>query len=166
MHRNISNIVSPTDINTAAVIEYAVVHLKVKTVILCGHSLCDGCAGVLNETRMGGLLDIWYTPMKAVKLAHADQLNAISDSKERVVRLAELNVEAGVKVLLANRAIQEAIRDRDLKVKGLMFDIGTGRLRDLSIGNTMASADQPEGTVRGKHAMLVFRGTNAAMKVK
>ncbi|KAJ2906479.1 Carbonic anhydrase [Zalerion maritima] len=164
VHRNIANIVSPTDINTSAVIEYAVAHLKVKHVVLAGHTSCGGAAAALGDSRVGGVLDTWLTPLKAIKAAHGEELSSISDAKERATRIAELNVDAGVKILLANHVIQEAIQDRGLKVKGVIFDIGSGRLRDLGVGNT-GDAGAPEGTVRGKHAMLVFRGTNAAMKV-
>lgn len=166
VHRNIANIVSPTDINTSAVIEYAVVHLKVKHVALCGHTSCGGAAAALGDSRVGGVLDTWLTPLKAVRAAHADELNAIVDAKAKSTRIAELNVEAGVKVLLANMNIQEAIKERGLQVHGLIFDIASGRIKDLGFGTKGVLSDAvPEGTVRGKHAMLVFRGGNAAMKV-
>ncbi|KLU89256.1 carbonic anhydrase Nce103 [Magnaporthiopsis poae ATCC 64411] len=45
VHRNIANIISPTDINTSAVIEYAVMHLKVKHVVLPSRSSLTGCQG-------------------------------------------------------------------------------------------------------------------------
>jgi carbonic anhydrase len=167
VHRNIANIVSPTDINTSAVIDFAVTFLKVQHVILCGHSSCGGAAAALSDNRLGGVLDTWLTPMKVLRNAHTDELNAIKDSAARGVRLAEFNVEAGVQVLLANAAIQEAIKDRGLKVHGCLFDIGSGRLRDLGFGNAGKGANGVNGfsgqeVVRGNHGMLVFRGTNGA----
>lgn len=168
MHRNIANIISPTDINTSAVIEYAVAHLKVKHVVLCGHSSCGGAAAALADSRVGGVLDTWLTPLKAVRYAHADELAAISDDAARAVRVAELNVEAGVKVLMANFTIQEAIRDRGLEVHGCLFEIGSGRIRDLGFGNARAKvngkrAPGPDEVIRGKHATLVFRSSGASM---
>ncbi|KAI1654822.1 carbonic anhydrase [Daldinia decipiens] len=163
VHRNIANIISPTDINTAAVIEYAVVHLKVKHVVLCGHSSCGGAAASLSDNRVGGVLDIWLTPLKAVRNAHKEELDSIADDKKRAVRVAELNVEAGVNVLMANASIQDAIAERGLQVHGTFFDIGTGRIRDLGIGTGKGGHYGPSGVngdsdiVRGKHAMLVFR---------
>ncbi|XXG95673.1 hypothetical protein Hte_001942 [Hypoxylon texense] len=168
-HRNIANIVSPTDINTSAVIEYAVVHVKVKHVVLCGHSSCGGAAAALSDGRVGGVLDTWLTPLKAVRNAHQEELAALGE-KARGVRIAELNVEAGIKVLMANANIQDAIAERGLEVHGVFFDIGTGRVRDLGLGT--GKGGQKKGAngvngdvdvVRGKHAMLVFRnGTDGA----
>ncbi len=168
VHRNIANIVSPTDINTAAVIEYAVTHLKVKHVVVCGHSACGGAAASLSDARVGGVLDTWLIPLRALRNAHSEELNAIEDDKRRAERLAELNVEAGVAVLLANAAVLDAIDQRGLQIHGTFFDIGTGRIRDLGIGNagakggTRDSASDSGGVVRGRHAQLVFRGDGAA----
>ncbi|KAL1867291.1 hypothetical protein Daus18300_006410 [Diaporthe australafricana] len=168
VHRNIANIISATDINTSAVIEYAVAHLKVKHVVLCGHTACGGAAAALSDSRVGGVLDTWLTPLKAVRYAHADELAGIRDDKERAMRIAELNVEAGVKVLMANFTVQDAIRDRGLEVHGCIFDIACGKIRDLGFGNTKAKVNGhrspgPDEIIRGNHATLVFRSGGASM---
>lgn len=59
--------------------------------------------------RVGGVLDTWLTPLKAIRNANKDELMAIRDEKARAIRIAELNVEAGVKVLLANITIHEYV---------------------------------------------------------
>lgn len=168
VHRNVANIISPTDVNTAAVIEFAVAHLKVRHVVVCGHTSCGGAAAALRDSRLGGVLDTWLTPLKALRQQNHEQLDAIRDDKERVVRMAELNVEQGVKTLMANVTVTEHIRDRGLEVHGCLFDIATGRIRDLGFG-TKGGSGAVTGAdgeiVRGRHAMLVFRGGNAAMKV-
>lgn len=169
VHRNIANIISPTDINTSAVIEYAVAHLKVKHVVLCGHTACGGAVAALGEGRVGGVLDTWLTPLKAVKMAHAEELGAIKDDAARAVRIAELNVEAGVRVLMANGVVQDAIRERGLEVHGCLFDIGCGKIRDLGFGTRAKGrglGGAGEEVVRGRHAQLVFRGGNASMSVR
>ncbi|KAK4109764.1 carbonic anhydrase-like protein [Canariomyces notabilis] len=163
VHRNIANIISPTDINTSAVIEYAVAHLKVKHVVLCGHTCCGGAIAALASGRVGGVLDTWLTPLKAVRQAHAAELAAIKDDAARAVRMAELNIEAGVKVLMANAVIDEAVRERGLEVHGCLFDIASGRIRDLGFG-TKPPGEQD--VVRGRHAQLVFRGRGASMSAR
>jgi carbonic anhydrase len=167
VHRNIANIISPTDINTSAVVEFAVAHLKVKHVVLCGHTSCGGAGAALSDSRVGGVLDTWLTPLKAVRFANAEELNAIKDDKARMVRIAELNVEAGVKVLMANFTIQDAIQERGLEVHGCLFDIASGRIKDLGFGTKKGGwAGGADDVVRGKHAQLVFRGGNASMAVR
>jgi len=131
-HRNIANIISATDINTAAVVEYAVVHLKVEHVILCGHIGCGGVAGALSGGKIGGVLDTWLMPLKALAARSAAALEGLSD-KEKAVKLVELNVAEGVATLKSNFAVIEAIRDRELKVHGLVYDVGSGHLRELSL---------------------------------
>ncbi|KAK0641108.1 carbonic anhydrase [Cercophora newfieldiana] len=166
VHRNIANIISPTDINTSAVIEYAVVHLKVKHVVLCGHTACGGAVASLGDSRVGGVLDTWLTPLKAVRAAHREELDGIKDDAARAVRIAELNVDAGVKVLLANFTITEAIQDRGLQVHGVIFDIASGRIKDLGLGTKGGNWSGGEDVVRGKHAQIVFRGGKGEMAVK
>lgn len=168
VHRNIANIIAPTDINTSAVIEYAVAHLKVKHVVLCGHTSCGGAAAALGDSRVGGVLDTWLMPLKAVRNAHKDELDAIKDEKARAVRIAELNVKAGVEILMTNLTIQAAVKERDLQVHGTLFDLATGRIKDLGFG-TKGEANGGSGSgdiVRGKHAQLVFRGGNASMAMR
>lgn len=138
VHRNIANIVSPTDINSQAVIEYAVAHLKVKHIVLCGHTCCGGAGAALGESKVGGVLDTWIAPLKQIAKRNKAELQKIGDDKQRAVRLAELNVTAGVENLLSNYVVEEAIRTRGLLVHGCIYDIASGRLRDLGVGNAQA----------------------------
>lgn len=109
--------------------------------MLCGHSACGGAAAALSGSRVGGVLDSWLTPINAVCHAHAEELASVQDHKGRMARMAELNVEAGVSVLMANLTVQEAIRDRGLEVHGCFFDLGSGKVRDLGFGNSKAKAN-------------------------
>lgn len=169
VHRNIANIIAPTDINTSAVIEYAVAHLKVKHVVLCGHTSCGGAAAALGDSRVGGVLDTWLAPLRAVRYANKEVLDAIKDERARGTKIAELNVEAGVNVLMANVTVREAIEERGLQVHGCLFEIGCGRIRDLGLGTKGKGGlglDGQEDVVRGRHAQIVFRGGRGEMSVK
>jgi len=168
VHRNIANIVSPTDVNLLAVVEYAVVHLKVKHIVLCGHTCCGGAGAALSDARIGGILDTWLTPLKSVRKQNEQELKGISDDAKRAVRLAELNVEWGVHTLLSSIVVEEAVNERDLKVHGVLYDIACGKIKDLGVGNagSRSKAEADGEVVRGKHAMLVFGGDGASMAVR
>ncbi|KAE8451556.1 hypothetical protein EG329_003629 [Mollisiaceae sp. DMI_Dod_QoI] len=172
VHRNIANIISPTDINSTAVIEYAVVHLKVSHIVLCGHSSCGGAGAALGDSRVGGVIDTWITPLRALRKAHDEELQAIKDSGRRAVRLAELNVQAGVQTLLSNFVVEEAIKDRGLKVHGVVYDIACGKVRDLKCGNSAGlqgltgGNEEDADIIKGNHGMLIFGGDGAQMAIR
>src|SRR5262245_7233724 len=42
VHRNVANIVAFNDINVAAIIEYALVYLRIPDIVVCGHTKCGG----------------------------------------------------------------------------------------------------------------------------
>ena len=53
VHRNVSNIVNPIDLNVASVIQYAIINLKVKHIIVCGHYGCGGIKAAMEEEGIG-----------------------------------------------------------------------------------------------------------------
>lgn len=173
VHRNVANIISPTDINSQAVIEYAVVHLKVSHIVVCGHSACGGCGAALSETRVGGVIDAWIAPLKALRKANAEELGAITDDKKRAIKLAEINVKSGVDALLSTYFIEEAVRERGLKVHGCVYDVACGRMTDLKCGNAgkngvagVKGEEEEKKVVKGNHGMLVFGGDGASISIR
>jgi carbonic anhydrase len=132
VHRNIANMVISIDLNSMSVINYAVDHLKVNHVVVCGHYGCGGVKAAMQSADLG-VLNPWLRNIRDVYRIHKDELNAIKDEDKRYDRLVELNVKEQCVNLIKTAAVQKANRDRDLKVHGWVFDIHTGQLIDLNI---------------------------------
>jgi carbonic anhydrase len=132
VHRNIANMVISIDLNSMSVINYAVDHLKVNHVVVCGHYGCGGVKAAMQSADLG-VLNPWLRNIRDVYRIHKDELNAIKDEIKRYDRLVELNVKEQCVNLIKTAAVQKANRNRDLKVHGWVFDIHTGQLIDLNI---------------------------------
>jgi carbonic anhydrase len=132
IHRNIANMVISIDLNVMSVLNYAISHLNVKHVIVCGHYECGGVKAALNSTDMG-ILNPWLRNIRDVYRLHKSELNNISDEGIRYNRLVELNVQEQCINLIKTAAVQKAFKERGLLVHGWVFDIHTGRLIDLKI---------------------------------
>lgn len=131
VHRNVANIVSPSDMNAQSVLEYAITHLGVAHVVVCGHYGCGGVAAALDGKSLG-LLDPWLRHVKDVHAQHVDELKGIDDLEARSRRLVELNVEAQCENVMKTAAYQRAQGSGEPpRVHGWVFDIGTGALIDL-----------------------------------
>lgn len=132
IHRNIANLVNNVDLNVMSVLNYAVRHLKVKHVVVCGHYMCGGVKAAMEPKDMG-ILNPWLRNIRDVYRIHQAELNAITDEDARYNRLVELNVQEQCVNLIKTAAIQEAYYERGLTVHGWVFDIHTGKLIDLKI---------------------------------
>jgi len=108
VHRNVANLVIHTDVNLLSVLEYAVVHLKVKHVIVCGHYGCGGVKAAMTNHDFKQVLNMWLRNIKDVYRLHTDELNNIGNEEERFDRLVELNVIEQVQHLAKTSIIQKA----------------------------------------------------------
>lgn len=132
VHRNIANMVSNLDLSSASVINYAVKHLEVKHVIVCGHYYCGGVKAAMDSVDLG-ILNPWLRNIRDVYRIHHDELDAIADEEEKYKRLVELNVQEQCVNVLKTAEVQLAARKRGLKVHGWVFDIHSGKIIDLKI---------------------------------
>ena len=132
VHRNIANMVISIDLNVMSVINYAVDHLKVNHVVICGHYACGGVKAAMQSADLG-ILNPWLRNIRDVYRLHKDELNAINDEEKKYDRLVELNVQEQCVNLIKTAAVQKAYRERGLKVHGWVFDVRTGKLIDLKI---------------------------------
>lgn len=132
IHRNIANMVISIDLNVMSVLNYAVRHLKVNHIIVCGHYACGGVKAAMQNADLG-ILNPWLRNIRDVYRLHKTELNSISDEEQRYDRLIELNVQEQCVNLIKTAAVQEAHKERGLLVHGWVFDVHTGKLIDLKI---------------------------------
>ena len=108
VHRNVANLVINTDVNLLSVLDYAVCHLKVKHVIVCGHYGCGGVKASTTKTDFNHILNMWLRNIKDVARIHREELEAIKDNDAMCDRLVELNVQEQVMNLAKTSIIQRA----------------------------------------------------------
>lgn len=132
VHRNIANMVPNTDLSAMSVINYAVSHLKVKHVVVCGHYFCGGVKAAMESADLG-ILNPWLRNIRDVYRLHQEELDAITDEEAKYKRLVELNVQEQCVNVLKTADVQTAFRDRGITVHGWVFDIHSGKLIDLNI---------------------------------
>lgn len=131
VHRNIANLVISIDMNVMSVINYAVRHLKVKHIIVCGHYNCGGVKAAMTPTDLG-ILNPWLRNIRDVYRLHEAELDAITNEHDKYNRLVELNVlEQCLNVIKTAVVQEEYIDDGYPRVHGWVFDLKTGLLKDL-----------------------------------
>ncbi|MEQ8369429.1 MAG: carbonic anhydrase [Alphaproteobacteria bacterium] len=131
VHRNIANVVHTADMNILSVLEYAVEHLKVQHVIVCGHYGCGGVEQAISDRR-GDLVDHWLQPLSMLYRKHRPVFDAMGDRRRLLDRLCEINVGMQVRRLAATPLVENAwARGQSLHLHGWIYAIHDGLLRDL-----------------------------------
>lgn len=133
VHRNIANLVVHTDLNAQSVIQYAVEHLRVKHVVVCGHYGCGGVLAAMKSADLG-VLNPWLREIRDVYRLHLDELEAIADPQARYRRLVELNVREQCLHVIKTAAVQQSwLEDQYPTVHGWVYDVANGQLIDLEL---------------------------------
>jgi carbonic anhydrase len=131
VHRNIANMVVHTDLNLLSVLEYAVVHLKVKHIIVCGHYGCGGVKAAMTSHNYG-IINKWLRNIKDVYRIHEDELNNLANEEERTNRLVELNVQEQVMNLAKTSIIQKAWKyDHVPHLHGWVYGLNDGIIKPI-----------------------------------
>ncbi len=131
VHRNVANVVAHSDLNALSVIQYAVDALKVRHVIVVGHSRCGGVTAALNNTRVG-VVDNWLRHVQDVRNAHHDFLQQVPE-EDRVDALVELNVLEQARNVCLSTVVEDAWhRGQSVVVHGWVYGLHNGLLEDLS----------------------------------
>lgn len=132
VHRNIANMVVHTDVNLLSVLDYAVTHLKVKHVIVCGHYGCGGVKAAMSNHDYKQVLNMWLRNIKDVYRIHRDELNGFSDEQKKFDRLVELNVQEQVMHLAKTSIIQRAWKnDQRPHLHGWVYGLKDGLIKPV-----------------------------------
>ncbi|PWT73908.1 MAG: carbonic anhydrase [Bacteroidetes bacterium] len=142
VHRNIANLVIHTDVNLLSVLEFAVEHLKVKHVIVCGHYGCGGIKAATTNHDFKQVLNMWLRNIKDVYRLYKEELDAIKDDEARVDRLTELNVREQVLHLAKTSIIQRAWQhDNRPELHGWVYGLKDGIIKPVFHMNVNAEID-------------------------
>jgi carbonic anhydrase len=137
--RNVANLVPPFDPDggrhgVSSAIEFAVFNLRVENIIVLGHRQCGGIRALLfpDESQAGGFVQKWMKiadPAKERALAFTP-----AGDPAALWRQTELeSIRTSIENLHSFPFVSEAMRDRDLTLLGLYFDLETGEMLELDL---------------------------------
>ncbi len=133
VHRNIANMVVNNDLNVLSVINYAVEHLNVKFIIVCGHYNCGGIKAAMQPKDLG-ILNPWLRNVRDVYRLHEKELDNIASPDERYNRLVEINVYEQCLNVIKTAEVQKSYYEKGYpRVAGWVYDLNEGILKDLNI---------------------------------
>ena len=141
VHRNIANVVVPTDLNCLSTIQYAVDQLKIEHLMVVGHYGCGGVLAALEDIRVG-LADNWIRHVKDVRDRHRELLAAVAPEWRHDV-LCELNVIEQVLNIAHTTVLQDAwARGQTVMLHGWCYGLKDGLIKNLHM-----TVDRNEGLV-------------------
>jgi carbonic anhydrase len=131
IHRNVANLVDESDLNLMAVLQFAVDALQVKHIIVCGHHGCGGISAALKGGTTGAV-DAWLAGARAVRDAHADEIDSLPSEEAKINRLVEVNVRDQAVKLAQTKTVRDAFaRGQELWIHGWVYDIRDGHIQPL-----------------------------------
>ena len=132
--RNAGNIVPPYGDalgGVSATIEYAVTALKVRHVILCGHSDCGAMRGVLYPEKVAAMPAVanWLRFAEPARRAALGSGGGASE-EQLLRRLIQENVIAQLENLHSHPPVAARLEDGSLQVHGWIYHIQTGAVEE------------------------------------
>jgi carbonic anhydrase len=133
--RNVANLVPPFVKDSSfhgisAAVEYAVLGLNVRDIIILGHSHCGGIHALISPHSAGEFLPAWLNIASGALLRVKIEEHASDDELARACEKEAILVSLGN--LLTFPWISERIAQGELAVHGWYFDLEQGRLEKWS----------------------------------
>lgn len=170
--RNIANITLNTDTNIKALLCYALLHLNIKHVVVCGHYYCGGVKAAMSiaeeGAELGEALETHLAPIVETYKANQTELAKIEDEHLRHQKLVELNVAQQVKNLRSLDFVQDMKSECEVTLPmfhGAVFDIGSGKLNLVSNPSDDEVTSHVKDSIANEIARLsVFASSNNPFK--
>lgn len=132
VHRNVANVVVPTDLNCLTTLQYAVDVLQVRHVLVVGHYGCGGVEAALLGRRVG-LADNWIRHIKDVNDRHYRRMFGVPEER-KLDALCELNTIEQVVNVAQTTVVQDAwARGQNLSLHGWVYGISDGLAHDMKM---------------------------------
>jgi carbonic anhydrase len=153
--RNAGNIAprhGETDAVTAA-IEYAVSALKVKDIVVKGHSDCGAMKGLLNPGALDALPDVrnWLRHSQEARRAF-DAMQIDPKSPQALETLNKLNIRLQLDNLRTHPKVRVALRAGTLNLHGWYYDIHSGTVQAWDAdANAWVPVNQHYAPISAKH---------------
>ena len=133
IQRNIGNIVPIHDWNFATVLEYALAHLKVEDIVVCGHSNC-GAIRALDKESPDSYIPLWLNNAQEAKVRVDKTIpppNTALEILERYRMIEQENVRLQIEHLGTYPILKKAVSEKRVEVHGLYYDLETGILSKI-----------------------------------
>lgn len=132
IHRNVANLVVSTDVNLMSALDYAVNHLKVKHVVVCGHYGCGGVKAAMSNEDFNQVLNMWLRNIKDIYRFHRKEMEAIANEDQQLNKMVELNVKEQVFNLAKTAIIQKAwANEQRPDLHGWVYDLHDGLIKPV-----------------------------------
>ncbi|GGH61429.1 carbonic anhydrase [Comamonas phosphati] len=132
VHRNIANVVVPSDLNCLSTIQYAVDQLKIEHLMVVGHYGCGGVYAALTNLRLG-LVDNWTRHVRDVRDKHIELLEN-TPTQWRHDALCELNAIEQVVNVAQSTVMQDAwARGQKVTLHSWCYSLKNGYITNLEM---------------------------------
>ena len=131
VHRNIGNIAEKNDPNLGCVLEYALGHLKVKYIIVCGHSDCGAMKALDADLSDEDYIPEWLEHSQEVRLAVEKKYGTPEECTDLAAREKEIeqeNIRFQLENLRTYRSVKGAEKDGRIHLHGFYYDLDSGKL--------------------------------------
>jgi carbonic anhydrase len=139
--------------DVSATIEYAVSALRVRDIVVCGHSDCGAMKALLNPASLNDMPQVksWLRHGKEARQA-LDKAKINRPSLNSLVELTKLNVRLQLDRLSVHPKVQAQLRDGALELHGWYYRIDTGEVQAWE-----AAEDRWVAVQESRHGLSISR---------